>query len=746
MTMTVESSTFCLVRLYKNSAGTGAYIDLDDIQGPTLKFVENYGVTGSLTIVNDIDSTSRNLLSSSCSLWSSGTGALKPGMFLHIWNGSRTDANKLGVFIITEISPSDDLIDVTFGDCIQILRATGADYHRNHYSEGQQHTNEEAYGGWDSSSERIYVTKPSDVTIDAANGDVQWAVSEEESFTRSNGYGFIIDDGYIETEFTLNADFLIGFTITPQSGLDGLNCRMRIYVDGVLRVTQNLNTVASDQYIQFDPPLEGSTIRIRLDQAGNQYGTSGGVAYYSGANVFGALVFSGGGISNSSLSIHNFWNSQEIYYGTLDYSNASFVTDVTTASYAYATEGEQDPADRTRYYITAIEGLSSITELQGDPGWVGRALITYLEPGGDLTMSTIFSRICDAAGMDATVMSSQRAVGIFRCGGDYYHNYLLALADMDEPSGTYAGRQHGIAASMTDWGDIRLGVRYRASDSSHATLYYAGDGDRTGIPMMSFVPSLTMQYRPYLAVTKGTKDDGTPIIVAVRDPNVAIGSASSIVDGSVTTIEDAALSSYSEIITNRSTDWEGSVQISGIYTDFMVVGSYTGGVPVRIYDSRYGMSGYAAKVREVELNFTEQTTTLYLNNYSEMYANSIIDSSKMAYSAGNLAVEASSSDLFTRQYVRLETSATLSSRSSHTIEIYSSEEGYVSAEADVLEISELDIAILSAYFPRGVSTITEQYGITRVRVDGSTVINIPEAIRPDKYSNQSLIVNVQMNI
>ena len=43
--MTLGSSTFCLVRLYKNSAGTGAYFDLDDIQGPVLTYVENYGVT-----------------------------------------------------------------------------------------------------------------------------------------------------------------------------------------------------------------------------------------------------------------------------------------------------------------------------------------------------------------------------------------------------------------------------------------------------------------------------------------------------------------------------------------------------------------------------------------------------------------------------------------------------------------------------------------------------------------------------
>lgn len=276
----------------------------------------------------------------------------------------------------------------------------------------------------------------------------------------------------------------------------------------------------------------------------------------------------------------------------------------------------------------------------------------------------------------------------------------------------------------------------------------------TGQPFMAFVPTKTMQYRPHLAVTRGTKDDGTPIIIAVRDPEVSVGSASSLVDGSITQMTDAALSSYSEIATNRSKDWEGQVKLSGIHLELMTdeqgIGYAAdfclGGAPVRVYDSRYGMSGYAARAKEVTWNFTEQTTLVTLNNYSEMYANSLIDSSKMAYSAGGMAVEATSSDLFTLQYVRLESTASLSSASSHTIEIYSDDTGWVSASADVVRMLDLGIAVLSAYFRRGVASIKKPYGITKVRVDGSTVIDIPYVRRPDKYSNQALIVNVQMQL
>lgn len=737
--MTLGTTLKCLVRLCKTSDSDSAYIDLTDIQGPTIKMVENYGSTGTLTIVNDLSSSSRNLLSSSCSRWSSGTGALRPGMFLRIWHTSRTDANALGVYIITEISPSDDVISVTFGDCIQVLRATGADYYRNHYAEGQQHTNEKAYGAWDSGSERIYVIKPENVTLNAENGDVQWAVSTDATYdVKDNMSLYATSDGYVETQFTVAAELLIGFSIKPSTRFSnpGINCRIRVWVDGSLKFSQTVET-SSVQRFRFSTPVQASIVKIRLDQAVKD-------DEYTGALPQVATNFPG--ISSVSTTWYDYYNTQEVVHSTYTLSGQTFISGIETASYSYATAGEQDAEDPTKYWITAIDGLANITSIQGDPAWTGRALITYMVMEGGMLMSSIFSAICDAAGVSSTVITSTRQVGIMRCGGGNYADYLMALADMDEPSGSYSGRQHAYAASRTTWASIRMGYRHKASDSSVMTIYYAGDGSRSGEAFMAFVPSMTMQYRPYLAVTRGTKDDGTPIILAMRDPEVDVGSASSHVDGSITEVTDAALSSYSEIITNRSKDWEGQVRLSGIHLGLMVEGTYVGGAPVRIYDSRYGMSGYAARVKEVTLDFSEQTTLLTLNNYSEMYANSVIDSSKMAYSAGGLAVEASSSDLFTLQYVRLESSTSLSSSATHTIEIYSSETGYVSAVADVVKMVDFGIAILSAYWRKGYGDITTRYGITKVRVDGSTVINIPSAKRPDKYSNQSLIVNVQMSL
>ena len=746
--MTVGESTKCLVRLYKDSTTTSAYIDLTDIQGPVIKTVENYGTTGTLTIINDLSFSSRNLLSESCSRWSSGgKGALEPGMFLRIWHTSRTDANAIGVFLITEISPSDDTIAVTFGDRIQLLRATGADYYRTLYASAQQHTDEDAYGGWDSTAEKLYLTKPAGVTLSAENGDVKWAVNSSKSFsdTSDDLMKFKNDGtGSATFTFTLDADQLISFTMYRRDASTlstYTTCRVRTYVGGVIENTTTYSDAEAETYtIQFSSPVDvrEKTIKIVIDKISKTF-----AAYFELVSFSGATY----------TYVNHMDNAETIYSGSK--SDIMLKTTFQTADYAYATAGEADASDDTKYYVTAIEGVSSIDSSYGDPAFEGRARITYLVTSGGQSMMGAFEEILEAADMDIdwwTALADEVEMGVMRCGGADFFDYFLALADIQAVQGS-TSRQFAFRPSRLNWMLMELGLRYKAEDASVMTIYYAGDGEMDGQPLMAFVPTRTMQYRPHLAVTRGTKDDGTPIIVAVRDPEVSIGSASSLVNGSTTEITDAALSSYSEIATNRSKDWEGQAKLSGIHLNLMTdergisdPDFCIGGAPVRIYDSRYGMSGYAARVKEVTWDFSNQTTLVTLNNYSELYANSLIDSSKMAYSAGGMAVEATSSDLFTLQYVRLESTATLSSASSHTIEIYSDSIGWVSATADVVRMLDLGVAVLSAYYRRGVASIKTAHGITRVRVDGSTEISIPWAHRPDKYPNQALIVNVQMQL
>lgn len=728
-------TTYCKAVLYKSIGGS--YIDISgQMQGPKLKYVENYGVTGSLKIINDMDVASNNLLSASCSMWSSGTGAIKPGMFLQIYKASIGSANQIGVFIITDLSVSDDIISITFGDAIQILRATGCEYVRNHCLGGGYGWHA-VKGGY--SNSQLYILKDRDVTIYGGDyGDVMWrqnvstasASGSDEIKTRTGGdyLEFTIPE---KGQFVRQLSFSYCKRPTGSGGTGSLNINIKITVGG----TEVYN---ESQYVTWTALQErtfsllGSNVNPR---------TSGQVKVRLTINsqYEAWIVLKVGTAPDSSYSIYEDGTTTtgKCAVGTFEYCEDT-----------YNVTGEEDADDPTHWNISDLNGATTFDSgyLSPNADWEDRAALQYLSPGAVIPLSTIFSNIVRAAGYTPSTVSTSRNVGMFRCNGDYYHNYLLALADMTQDN---SSRQYAMAASRTSWGAIALGYRYQASDTSVATLYYAGDSSPSSgaIPMMKFTPSMTMKYRPYMAVAKGTKDNGTPIFVTIRDPTVSIGSCANSVDGSITEVDDAALSAYSNIITNRSKDWEGQIVLSGVYTQFMLdSGNYIGGVPVRIYDSRYGMSGYQARVKEVEIDITNQKTILTLNNYSEVYSNSIIDSSKMAYSAGEMSVEASSKDMFVRQYVFLDQSTTsLPSSTTVSVVVDGTTVSADSSNVDIIRFPELNVALVSAYFDKGQGVATSQYAVTYVIVGGNA-IQIPQYRRPDKYRTQSLIVNVLYKI
>lgn len=703
-----------------------------------VKEVENFGGTGSVMIINGM-TPATNLLSASYSGWSSGTGAIAPGMYLRIPG--------IGIYIITDITPADDVINVTFGDCIQILRATGGEYFRDHYVASQQHNMEYAYGQW--SGGKCVLTKPSGVTL-RANGDIQWAVAKNlvhdgptpptSSITKciyrpgaNEGWG-----DYRIYNLDWELDWIYGVKVYAEHEL---NCKIAtVYNYNQLSGQTFSGRSAGELTIMFNAPtrtVEGGVFLLRVYDLLAQQGVSGNDVY-------------NGELKMIEKEGHN-WefrqrcikvvpsSSQEFEDGFL--TGLSIKAEFIGSRYAGVTSGHQ--TGDTQYAVDAVNGVAALDQSHATPPHDGRATITYKSMSGGLSRNTVFSRICDAAGCSCSVPASSRAVGIFRCGGAPYYSYLAILADMDEPG---TGRQYSIVASRQNWMSLSVGLRRRATDAQSMTLYYGGDAKPTAdaVVMKRFIPTKTMRYRPSMAVTRGTGYNGQPIIMTVRDPNVDVGATESIVSGSTASVPDAALASYSKIITNRSRDWEGTVELSGIYPDMITNGTYTGGITVRIYDSRYGMSGYAAKVREVEYDYHNQTTTLTLNNYSEIYSSSLVDTSKMAYSAGNMSAEATSNDMFSTQYIFLETYASVGS-GNPTVYAYLDNQT-IDAPGDVVRMPELGIAIVSAYFERDIAkSSTSQYAVSAVSVNGTT-ISIPASRRVDKYSDQALIVNIQMRL
>ena len=753
------------VRLYTDTS-MNVYLDLSCrlAKRTVIHEAENYGATCEFTVVNDLKTTNGNILSSGFTGWNDpywgitgwsdgGTRGVGTGMIVQVFEDDEY-GTCLGTFMVMTISASDDLVTFSCGDFIQIMRATGAEYYRNHYNPSG--TIAEREYGTDSGQNSIVIDRPSGVTlVGGGAGDVLYMAPDEKVYNSSavnmSGSSKVTSTINITSDpFYERVDGKVGLEyikVTLRSLMESLgpvttDYTIKLYA-GMYSASTLIYTwyvscsVTTDTVYTLNLPnsikdfSEYGYIRIEIE---GEYNGEYGITQYVG--TYRAVPSDSDLISVSTTHGNNTYSGYILYctMGWLKYANASGNN---------TTDSNNDPV----FEITGIAGVATIDSSLITAG-MARAWITYQDPNSNISKVTVMQDIVKAvppvnASRSLTHVSTGKMVNMFRCGGDSFHSYFLALADMEDSN----GYQHAFAVVPGTWDTIRVGRRYKPSDTSQDTLYYAGQIS-TGTPMMSFSPSLSKKNRPYLATARGTKNDGTPIIITVKDPNVSIGPTASVIGSSESSDADMAFQAYSQIMTNRSTDWEGQVELSGIHLGYMTKGSsatYIGGVPVRIKDNRYGMSNYQAKVKEVTLDFQNQKTTLVLNNYTEMYANAVLDSSKMAYQAGNLSVAATAEELYTRQYVFVDSGQTLPTAASYTVTIYFID-GSSTQPASVIKYPELGIATVVAYFPAGVDYRNVQYPVLSVKVNSMSKVSINQYLRPDKRRQQFLIVNVQMNL
>lgn len=728
---------------------------------------ENYGATCELTIVNDLDSAGTNILSSSFTGWydpstgwtegwsDGGTRGLATGMVVQVRKGS-SSGTVLGTFMVMSISASEDLVTLSCGDFIQIMRATGSEYYRNHYLGGGEVSTRER-GAISLGSNTIVIDRPADVTlVGGGAGDVLYMAPNVQSYTASptsmsggnkatSTIRISTDPDYDRIDGKVGLEYI---KVTLRSITEGLGPVTTDYTIKLYAGMYSANTLLQTWYVscsvttdtEYTLNLSDSNkdlseygyLRIEIEGEYNgQYGITAYVGTYRVVSSDSDLVSVSTTWGNSTYSGYILYCTM----GWLKYANASGNN---------TTDAQSNPV----FEITSIAGVSQIDSSLRTSG-MDRAWISYQAPESNISKVTVMRDILRAVppideSRSITHVSTDRMVNMFRCGGDSYHSYFLALADMEDSD----GYQHAFAVVPGTWDSIRVGRRYKPDDASQRTLKYGGQSG-TGLDMMSFSPSISKRNRPFLATARGKRNDGTPLIVTVRDPDVAIGPTASVIGSSESSDADIAFQAYSQIMTNRSTKWEGTVELSGIYDSFMAKGNsatFIGGVPVTVNDSRYGMSGYRAKVKEVTLDFQNQKTILVLNNYTESYANDILDSSKMAYQAGNLAVAATAEELYTRQYVFVETSQTLPTAGSYTVTANINGGGTATVPATVIKYPELGVATVVAYFPAGVNYSNVQYSVLSVKVNSGSWIGISQSVRPDKKRQQYLIVNVQMTL
>lgn len=706
-----------IITICETEKADSPIIEYDNIKNLTIHESENYGQTGTVQLINDYSESETNLLSDNCALWANIEirQRIDRGMFLKVYQNERKEENQIGIFLITQIDASEAILTLTFCDSVQYLRSIGADYVRNFYGgdmrwEGVKTVwvNNEAHtphkqgvvlhGG---AYKDIIIDKDTTVIHNRGDQPINW----HDSITAFLPTPHFKRIRHIKIVHIYNlayeAHFSLDIKITTDSGTEVFNGRLTTFI----------GMEAEGEYnIEFNPPFEAEGNGLIIE-TNNPSDTTGQTKYDEG-------------IEGAWLQWHGGGRKEGAYYNTELYL-IDDTSDVEGTNYD------------NYFRIKTIDGTAVTEDMIKSIDWDPNTQIFYTDPSAWIYSGEIFRQILDAYNFKSEVLPDSRQVSVFRCNCDTIHNYLLALADMENN-----GHQYGFRSNAIDWDIIDIGKRSKKSDESVLDIFYAKDIINKRDAFISFNPSISLKNNPRLSVSKGAAENGNPIMVAVVDPKQRTGACNQTIGNSTPDILESAMSAYSDIMKNRSTDWAGEIVLSGIRKELMTSGEFCGGKPIRITDSRYGFYAYEAKVKEIEYDYANQKTTITVNNYSEVYSNSILNTEKMAYSAGDLSVEGASVDMFLRQFVNLDFSDIYEPQDHSTMGIMGDEgTSPGSCQPSRIEFPELGIIILNGYFAAGNGVCTKQYGIKRIRV-GNMDFEIPTARQPDKWSNQSLIVNV----
>lgn len=171
-------------------------------------------------------------------------------------------------------------------------------------------------------------------------------------------------------------------------------------------------------------------------------------------------------------------------------------------------------------------------------------------------------------------------------------------------------------------------------------------------------------------------------------------------------------------------------------------GAYAGsGIPIALYDSRIGLSGYRTRVKQVTVDYNLCTTQVTLVNYGLIHSNSLSSTAAVAISASDYATGMTDTALYDTQYVYVRTDKVQTVKKTGNVVKMKTESGVEILMTDVQILQYPHGNVLVAYGPND-KHIEDKYGLTGVSVNNGTWIEIPSSARPDFYTGQVLILNL----
>lgn len=725
------------VRVYRSLS---EYIDLTDMfsEGgePAIEVSEVQPGRATMTVVTDYRTQSRNIMSSRCSLWSSGSrGPVEPGMYVRIDDiGSDGSLTYLFDGFITTMSPSGEDVSIEVADWMTMLGKMGTAYRRNFY--GTSRTSALFDAGYDSGGLYAMLSMPAEFSID---GTPQWKIRSDierqgdipASVMHGTGsgtamYTFLVDADVIDAmsvHIGYRGDGSMSATLTVRSG------------QGSVSRTRTL-TPSSNTYVDWEDwdmgaislDVSGGTATVEITARGSGY-----LYVNYGNNGSGTLVTPDETLTNVDMAMTygvGVWHDVEEY---------------------------DNPLADGRMYIKAIEGVTDLTDTSLYNPSEDRARVPYIT--GSQAVGSIMESISVALGLTPMTMD---AVGgdaelvMFRTGGGYALDYLQKLADT--PSSL--GRRRAFAVRGYTTPVIVPSSRHALSDTSSAHIHYGGD-TVTGsgaVAYSAFSPSLTFKRRPNLVMVRGTmsgrgETESIPIMVAVEDTEstrrrYGLVVESVIADSSVNQALDAASSAWASLCENELDEWEGTVTLPGIRRDLLPAsGQYAGsGECVLLTDSRMGIDGERARVRQLRLDYNACTTQVVLTNYNIVHSSGISDTTVMARTSADIATGDNSTTLFNTQFVRIKTDVPqeIKTTGNVVVGVLSDHTPFNFSSVNILQLPN-GRSVLVAMAPADSEVHApddKPYDVIAVKINNGNELKIKPSVRPDYYQGQTLIINV----
>lgn len=712
---------------------------------------ENQPGMATFSVRNSPTNPTDRIMSPTCDLWSSGgQGRVSQGMYVRI-DEIKSDGTLSYLFdgFITTIKMSTEQVDIECGDWLTFLSKMGATYRRNFYGESRTSALFDAAYDAANGLRANVMSAPIDFRVD---GNPAWKILTTTALSGSE-VTTVLGGGSVDYP---TASFQ--FQVTGQDTIDSLTLHLGYsgqnvpgtYVFGVratLRSGQNSVTrswsksISSNGAVQWeDRPLTGLDLAVdgtvTLELA---------LTSYSGAGGYGLVRVNRGSGTGTLVTT------------SATYTDASVQMSYSTGVWEDATLGE--PVNGYMP-VLSIENVTDLTDPSLYTPSADRVRIPYIT--GSQAVGSIMESIAHGIGlipMPSDVMGGDAELVMFRTGGGYALDYLQKLADVVSS----AGRRRALMARGYTTPVLVASSRHALSDGPSAHIRYGGDIVSASVEVVaysSFAPSLTMKNRPNLTMVRGTmsskgETDSVPIMVAVED-TVSTETRHGMVvenvtaDGSVNGLLDAANAAWAKLCESDLDEWEGTVTLPGIRRDMIPAsGVYAGsGVCLDVTDSTMGISSARVRARQIVMDFNTCTTQITLTNRSLAYSSGISETTAMARTSADVATGDNSTTLFNTQYVRVKTDVPQTIEGSGNVVT-----GYLS---DMTPFQFSNVSVLQLPSGRSVLVATappdgsvhapddKPYDVVAVAVNNGELLNIRPSIRPDYYTGQTLVLNVDM--